>query len=65
MSSTAVTTIEGGRDRPRWAPAWAPSASTLDYVQKLAAVAFLVLGIFYFLGVQSLKGFATRHVAAV
>lgn len=65
MSSTAVHAIDGGRDRPRWAPSWAPSATSLEYIQKLASVVFLVLGIFYFLGVRSLKGFAARHIAAV
>lgn len=60
-----VTALPGGGDKPRWAPRWAPAAATLDYLQKLAALLFLALGILYFLGVHSLKPFATRHVAAV
>jgi len=63
--SATVTAIRGGGDKPSWAPAWAPSSSTLDYLQKLAVVAFLLLGLLYFGGVEQLKPFATRHVAAV
>lgn len=61
----SVHALEGGRDRPRWAPAWAPSAATLEYVQKLASVIFLVLGILFFFGARSLKGFAAKHVAVI
>jgi hypothetical protein len=62
---SSVTAIEGGRDRPRWAPGWAPARSTLEYLEKIASLVFLVLGILYFLGVRSLKPFAAKHVAAV
>jgi len=67
MSSSApsVTALPGGRDKPAWAPAWAPTRATLDYLQKLVAIVLLVLGALYFLGVERLKPFAARHVAAV
>jgi hypothetical protein len=60
-----VTSIAGGRDKPSWAPKWAPSSATLDYLQKIIAIVLLALGALYFLGVRSLKPFAARHLAAV
>jgi hypothetical protein len=57
--------IEGHGDKPRWAPAWAPSAATLDYVTKLLSLILLLLGVLYFAGLDGLKPFAQRHVAAV
>lgn len=67
MSSTApdLRAIEGGRDRPSWAPAWAPSSATLDYLNKLLTLVLVLLGLLYFAGLESLKPFAKRHVAAV
>lgn len=67
MSSAApnVTALRGGQDKPSWAPAWAPSAGTLDYLQKLATLILLALGALYFFGFDKLKPFAQRHVAAV
>jgi hypothetical protein len=60
-----VRSIQGGRDRPSWAPAFFPSASTLDYIAKLATVILLALGALYFLGIERLRPFARHHVAAV
>jgi hypothetical protein len=67
VSSNApnVHALPGGRDKPDWAPAWAPSAGTLDYLQKVATIVLLALGVLYFLGIDQLKPFAKRHVAAV
>lgn|GEM_PF-3936772 len=50
---------------PEWAPWWAPSPTSLDYLNKLAATAFLILGVLYFLGFDGLRPFAHKHVAAV
>lgn len=67
MSSAAptITALRGGNGKPAWAPAWAPSAGTLDYLQKLATIVLLALGFLYFVGFDKLKPFAQRHVAAV
>lgn len=62
MSTLAA--IEGGRGRPSWAPGWAPSKATLDYINTLASIVLLALGILYFFGLRSAKPFAKR-VAAV
>jgi hypothetical protein len=62
---STLAAIEGGRGKPSWAPAWAPSKATLDYVNTLASIALLALGILYFFGLRSAKPFAQRHVAAV
>lgn len=63
--STPDLTLRRGGDKPSWAPMWAPSKGTLDYLSKLATLLFLVLGALYFVGVRSLKPFAARHIAAV
>lgn len=67
MSDAApqLTAIRGGEGKPSWAPRWAPSSSTLDYVNKFATLLFLALGLLYFFGVRELKPFASKHVAAV
>lgn len=65
MSTPApVTAIRGG-GKPSWAPRWAPSKATLDYIEKVATLLFLVLGLLYFVGLHELKPFAARHIAAV
>lgn len=52
-------------NRPRWLPSWAPSGATLDYLSKLATIAFLALGLLFFAGFDSLRPFAQKHVAAL
>lgn len=60
-----LSRLEGGGDKPRWAPGWAPTSTSLDYLAKLATVVLLILGSLYFFGFTSLKPFAQQHVAAV
>lgn len=66
MSSVApLSSIEGGRDKPAWAPRFLPGKATLDYLQSLATLILFALGILYFAGIDKLRPFAQRHIAAV
>jgi len=62
--TATVTALPGGGDKPRWAPAWLPTAATLDYIQKLVTIVLIALAALYFVGFRSLKPFA-HHIAQV
>ena len=42
----------GGRDKPRFAPAWAPTGSTLAYLANALVIVFALLGVLAILGLE-------------